>query len=71
MGYGGDGHTSMEFAMATYESVCSRLHPSVSNCNLLTASQAAFFSKWAADWVSVQGYDGTNNLPNTVSSVHV
>jgi hypothetical protein len=45
---GGDGHTSMEFAMATYAS-------------------SAFFTKWAADWVSVQGYDGTNDLPNTVS----
>ena len=36
-------------------------------CRTIPA-QAAFFAKWAADWVSVQGYDGTNNLPNTVSS---
>jgi hypothetical protein len=35
---------------------------------MATYDSVAFFTKWAADWVSVQGYDGTDNLPNTVST---
>lgn len=63
--------------MATYESVCGGQEARRVQLALLcyrdalcrmVSMQAAFFAKWAADWVSVQGYDGTNNLPNTVSS---
>ena len=39
LGYGGDGHTSLEIALDSFES-------------------AAFFSKWAQDWVNVQKPDG-------------
>ena len=54
LGYGGDGHASLELALATYASGAS----------------GAFFRHWARAWADVQGWDGqAGSLPHTAPTV--
>jgi alpha-L-rhamnosidase len=54
LGYGGDGHTSLELALATYGS----------------GATGAFFRHWARAWGDVAGWDGqAGSLPHTAPTV--